>query len=82
MPQMNGLERMGKLRELKPDVKILGVTGYVPTKQQKHDDNTLQKPFTTQRLLFKVKKRSTRIERPSRYSRATPSRMLSRIPWN
>jgi two-component system, cell cycle sensor histidine kinase and response regulator CckA len=54
MPQMSGREIVEKLREHSPDVKIICATGFVRTGAD-DEDAYLQKPFTSQDLLRKVK---------------------------
>jgi two-component system, cell cycle sensor histidine kinase and response regulator CckA len=55
MPNMSGRELVEHVRRLSPDTRILSSSGYVrPTEEQDQTDY-LQKPFTSQDLLFKVK---------------------------
>ncbi|MEI7730980.1 MAG: ATP-binding protein [Verrucomicrobiota bacterium] len=54
MPQMSGRELAEKVRELLPDTKILFSSGYVRPASGE-EDNYLQKPFTSQGLVHKVK---------------------------
>ncbi len=54
MPQMSGRELMEKLRQHSPDVKIICASGFVRTGSD-DDETYLQKPFTSQDLLRKVK---------------------------
>lgn len=54
MPGMSGRELIDKLRKISPKTRILCTSGVQPTGQI--DDSTyLQKPFTSQELLAKVK---------------------------
>lgn len=54
MPAMSGRELIERIRVLSPDTRILCSSGYVrPT--QSDDSPYLQKPFTSQQLLVKVR---------------------------
>jgi len=56
MPGMSGRELIERLRTLAPGLKIICATGYVRSaKQAEEDESSLQKPFTSQDLLLKVK---------------------------
>lgn len=55
MPQMSGRELIESLRAMNPGVKILCATGYMRGDASEEDEGYLQKPFTTQDLLRKVK---------------------------
>lgn len=56
MPQMGGRELAEKLRKLSPGVKIICASGYTRGASPAEDDEVyLQKPFTSQDLLRKVK---------------------------
>jgi CheY-like chemotaxis protein len=54
MPQMSGREVIERLRQHAPDVKIICASGFVRTGID-DEDTYLQKPFTSQDLLRKVK---------------------------
>jgi signal transduction histidine kinase len=54
MPQMSGREVIERLREHTPDVKIICASGFIRTGID-DEDHYLQKPFTSQDLLRKVK---------------------------
>lgn len=54
MPQMSGREVIERLRQHTPDVKIICASGFIRTGAD-DDDHYLQKPFTSQDLLRKVK---------------------------
>lgn len=54
MPQMSGREVVEKLREHTPEVKILCASGFIRNGND-DEDRYLQKPFTSQDLLRKVK---------------------------
>jgi two-component system cell cycle sensor histidine kinase/response regulator CckA len=54
MPQMSGRELIERLREHSPSVKIICSSGFIRTGADE-DDAYLQKPFTSQDLLRKVK---------------------------
>ena len=55
MPNMSGRELVDRVRRLSPDIRILSSSGYVrPTEEQEHT-SYLQKPFSSQDLLLKVK---------------------------
>lgn len=54
MPQMSGRELVEEVLKICPKIKILYTSGFVrPT--SKEEENYLQKPFTSQELLLKVK---------------------------
>lgn len=54
MPQMSGRELVEHIQRILPSVKIIYTSGFVrPTADEKH--NYLQKPFTSQELLIKVR---------------------------
>ncbi|MBI3418087.1 MAG: response regulator [Verrucomicrobia bacterium] len=55
MPQMSGRELSDRLRQVTPGVRIVCTSGYVRTNQADEEDAYLQKPFTSQALLRKVK---------------------------
>ncbi len=54
MPGMSGRELVEHLKQCRPDTPILTMTGYVHP-SLKSSENCLQKPFTSQSLLSKVK---------------------------
>ena len=54
MPQMSGREVIERLRQHTPEVKIICASGFIRTGAD-DEDNYLQKPFTSQDLLRKVK---------------------------
>lgn len=55
MPQMSGREVMERLRALAPDVRIICASGFMRPTGSEDEENYLQKPFTSQDLLRKVK---------------------------
>jgi signal transduction histidine kinase len=55
MPKMSGREVIEHLRKLVPDVKIICSSGYVRALNAEEEEIYLQKPFTSQDLLRKVK---------------------------
>jgi len=55
MPAMSGREFVERLRKISPEMRILCTSGYVPSPAQTDDSAYLQKPFTSQELLVKVK---------------------------
>jgi len=55
MPSMSGRELVEKLRKISPAMRILCTSGYVPAPAQADESAYLQKPFTSQELLAKVK---------------------------
>jgi two-component system cell cycle sensor histidine kinase/response regulator CckA len=55
MPAMSGRELVEHLRKTSPGLRILCTSGYVPPPAQTDDSAYLQKPFTSQELLVKVK---------------------------
>ena len=55
MPKMSGRELIERLRKISPSVKIICSSGYIRSVNGVEEDNYLQKPFTSQDLLRKVK---------------------------
>ncbi len=55
MPAMSGRELIEHLHRLSPAMRILCTSGYVWPAGQSHIGTYLQKPFTSQDLLVKVK---------------------------
>ncbi len=55
MPAMSGRELVERLRKISPAIRILCTSGYVPPPAQADESAYLQKPFTSQELLVKVK---------------------------
>ena len=55
MPAMSGRELVEHIRQLAPETRIICTSGYVWPAGQETDGAYLQKPFTSQELLLKVK---------------------------
>jgi two-component system cell cycle sensor histidine kinase/response regulator CckA len=55
MPAMSGRELVERLRKISPNIRVLCTSGYVPPPAQTDESAYLQKPFTSQELLVKVK---------------------------
>jgi two-component system cell cycle sensor histidine kinase/response regulator CckA len=55
MPAMSGRELVEQIRQRWPDMRILCTSGYVWPAGQEKETAYLQKPFTSQELLLKVK---------------------------
>jgi len=55
MPAMSGRELVERIRQLSPATRIICTSGYVWPAGQENDGAYLQKPFTSQELLLKVK---------------------------
>ena len=55
MPAMSGRELVEHIRQLSPATRIICTSGYVWPAGQETDGAYLQKPFTSQELLLKVK---------------------------
>lgn len=55
MPAMSGRELVEQVRRLSPGTRILSTSGYVWPGSKQEETTYLQKPFTTQELLMKVK---------------------------
>ena len=55
MPGMSGRELVDHVRKTSPEMRILCTSGYVPPPNQSDDSTYIQKPFTSQELLAKVK---------------------------
>jgi two-component system cell cycle sensor histidine kinase/response regulator CckA len=55
MPVMSGRELAERVRQIKPDAKILSMSGYVMPADRQTGTAYLQKPFTSRELLVKVK---------------------------
>jgi CheY-like chemotaxis protein len=62
MPRMNGRELIEKVRVLSPTTRIVCSTAVVRVSQKKDDLDYLEKPFTTQQLLRKVKEALSPVE--------------------
>jgi len=62
MPQMDGIELIQKIRSIKPDVKIIAISGYKKYAEDKqgvenHEDvGFLQKPFEARDLLIAIRR--------------------------
>jgi len=65
MPTMSGRELVERLRKISPTIRILCTSGYVPPPAQTDESAYLQKPFTSQELLVKVKQVLTNSGSPS-----------------
>ena len=59
MPSMSGRELIEHVRRIAPEAKILRMSGFVRAPGQEDDSLYLQKPFSTQDLLVKVKQALT-----------------------
>ena len=55
MPVMSGRELVERVRQLRPETKILCMSGYVLPADRQSGTAYLQKPFTSRELLAKVK---------------------------
>jgi two-component system cell cycle sensor histidine kinase/response regulator CckA len=55
MPAMSGRELVEHIRKASPETRIICTSGYVWPAGQENDGTYLQKPFTSQDLLLKVK---------------------------
>ena len=55
MPAMSGRELVERIRQASPETRIICTSGYVWPTGQENDGTYLQKPFTSQELLLKVK---------------------------
>lgn len=55
MPAMSGRELVDRVRTISPETRILCTSGYVPPPAHTDEATYLQKPFTSQELLSKVK---------------------------
>jgi CheY-like chemotaxis protein len=55
MPAMSGRELVERIRQIAPSTRIICTSGYVGPTGQEDDGAYLQKPFTSQELLRKVK---------------------------
>ena len=55
MPSMSGRELVEHIHRVAPDVKVLCTSGYIWSASQENGAGYLQKPFTAQELLLKVK---------------------------
>jgi len=59
MPKMSGRELIEKVRRLSPNTRVICSSGYVRANNAEERDSYLQKPFTSQELLRKVKQTLT-----------------------
>ncbi|MEO5803969.1 MAG: ATP-binding protein [Verrucomicrobiota bacterium] len=55
MPNMSGRELMEQVRRVSPDTRVICSSGYIRANSADENDAYLQKPFTSQELLRKVK---------------------------
>jgi len=55
MPLMSGRELVEQIRRLSPDTRVMCTSGYVWPGSKQEKASFLQKPFTTQELLLRVK---------------------------
>ena len=55
MPNMSGRDLIENVRHVAPDTRIIRSSGYVWPMGNEDDSDYLQKPFTSQELLLKVK---------------------------
>jgi nitrogen-specific signal transduction histidine kinase len=55
MPQMGGREVIERLRRVSPNIRVICTSGYVRALSAEEEETYLQKPFTSQELLRKVK---------------------------
>ncbi|MHB8521025.1 MAG: ATP-binding protein [Limisphaerales bacterium] len=55
MPNMSGRELIERLRKLSPTVRVICASGYVRPSGNEETETFLQKPFTSQELLRRVK---------------------------
>jgi two-component system cell cycle sensor histidine kinase/response regulator CckA len=55
MPNMSGRELMEQVRRISPDTRIICSSGFIRASSADENDAYLQKPFTAQELLRKVK---------------------------
>jgi two-component system cell cycle sensor histidine kinase/response regulator CckA len=60
MPIMRGTQLAARLRELKPELKVLLISGYADDLtdglERRQADGLLQKPFTADALMARVRK--------------------------
>jgi nitrogen-specific signal transduction histidine kinase len=55
MPLMSGRELIDQIQKISPGLQILRTSGYVSAQGRQNDPSYLQKPFSSQELLLKVK---------------------------
>ena len=55
MPVMSGRELVERVRQLRPETKILCMSGYLMPADRQSGTAYLQKPFTSREMLAKVK---------------------------
>ena len=55
MPHMSGRDLVEQIRRIAPTTQVICTSGYVRPVSQEEESNYLQKPFTSQELLLKVK---------------------------
>src|SRR6185503_10676428 len=56
MPHMSGRELVEQLHRVSPDTRVVCSSGYVRPSEEQDSTSYLQKPFTSQDLLLKVKR--------------------------
>ncbi len=55
MPNMSGRELIEKVRQISPETRVICASGFVRATNAEENDSYMQKPFTSQELLRKVK---------------------------
>ena len=55
MPAMSGRELIEQIQLISPGLRVLRMSGYVSSTSQQDEEAYLQKPFTSQDLVLKVK---------------------------
>jgi len=60
MPAMGGRELIERIRQLKPSMRVMCTSGYIPPTDKQSGTPYLQKPFTSHQLLSKVRQVLTR----------------------
>ncbi len=70
MPEMTGSELAKEIRKLRPETKILLMSGYTPEDSLEPDWNFLPKPFTVELLLNMVKRSLEQIRQAREYAEA------------
>jgi PAS domain S-box-containing protein len=70
MPEMTGAELAKEIRKVRPETKILLMSGYSPEDSLEPDWNFLPKPFTVELLLNMVKRSLEQIRQAREYAEA------------
>jgi CheY-like chemotaxis protein len=64
MPQMSGRELMNQIQQRHPSLPIIFTSGYAGSSNEGEEELFLEKPFTTQDLLARVRQVLRPVKKP------------------